>query len=55
MVRRSNPTAPDIPGHVKNDGWFDNVGDGPVSAVIVVRLTLWAWLHAAFSKALLPP
>jgi len=31
------PKAPDIQDYVNNDGWFDDVGDGPVSATIVLK------------------
>lgn len=31
------PNAPDIQDYVNNDGWFDDVGDGPVSAIVVLK------------------
>lgn len=31
------PDAPDISSYANNDGWFDDVGDGPIDAVVTVR------------------
>ncbi|HEY1954401.1 MAG TPA: LodA/GoxA family CTQ-dependent oxidase [Polyangiaceae bacterium] len=34
---RTSQHGPDIADYVNNDGWFDDVGDGPVTATVVVQ------------------
>jgi|HubBroStandDraft_6_1064221.scaffolds.fasta_scaffold02297_2 hypothetical protein len=46
------PNAPDIQDYVNNDGWFDDVSDGPISAVLVLKdgsrvETVGAWVSVA--------
>jgi hypothetical protein len=46
------PKAPDIQDYVNNDGWFDDVSDGPISAVLVLKdgtrvETVGAWVSVA--------